>query len=310
MPNPTRKEIFEQAAARLRADFQELVVVPHSGEKGGEAEGLLRNFLAERLPHRFDVGAGFIIDPNDKISQQTDVIIYDALNCPVYRASDRASIYPADNVAAVVEVKSRLDGRELRRAFENIESTKSLAKHPPDPPLHAQTFGCIFAFESDLSRATLLKQYVECIRDFGFLLHPDMLVVLDMGAITITARHPAMDSWNMVTAIEGFGGAQGEGSHFAAAYHDTRSATLDFFFRMLLTSLNTFRPFQDLDPFGALSEKVSELAYLFSHTNETEPKKREELLKRYAREARKYFTQVPGTDEVIHLGAGKDEGER
>jgi hypothetical protein len=51
--------------------------------------------------------AGFIIHHQDRISKQTDVVVYDALNCPVYRTSDYAGIFPADNVAAVVEVKPR-----------------------------------------------------------------------------------------------------------------------------------------------------------------------------------------------------------
>jgi predicted dinucleotide-binding enzyme len=83
------------------------------------------------LPKRFDVGSGFIIDGFDTVSKQTDVIVYDALNCPVYRASEDAAIFPSDNVAAVVEVKSRLDQEQLTSAFENILATKQLAKTLP-----------------------------------------------------------------------------------------------------------------------------------------------------------------------------------
>jgi len=76
------------------------------------------------LPKRFDAGSGLIIDPHDNLSKQTDVIIYDALNCPVYRASERAAIIPSDNVAAIVEVKSRIDKEKLREAFENAYDVK------------------------------------------------------------------------------------------------------------------------------------------------------------------------------------------
>lgn len=87
---------------------------------------MVRIFLKAHLPQRFDVGAGFIIDPLDNVSKQSDVVIYDAYNCPVYRASEEAAIFPSDNVAAVVEVKSRLTRERLHDAFQNIASTKSL----------------------------------------------------------------------------------------------------------------------------------------------------------------------------------------
>jgi hypothetical protein len=108
MQQVTRQQIFAQAAKKLRQDFEELSTVPHAGLKGHEAEEIVRKFLKGHLPKRFDVGSGFVIDPGDNVSKQTDLIIYDALNCPVYRASENAAIIPSDNVASVIEVKSRL----------------------------------------------------------------------------------------------------------------------------------------------------------------------------------------------------------
>lgn len=108
MSKVTREEIFAQAAKKLRQDFEELSTVPHRALKGHEAEQLVKSFLVGHLPRRFGVGAGFIIDPSDTVSSQTDVIVYDAFNCPVYRASEDAGIFPSTNVAAVVEVKVSL----------------------------------------------------------------------------------------------------------------------------------------------------------------------------------------------------------
>src|SRR5689334_6255779 len=134
MPNPTRKSIFEQAAKNLRRDFDELSTVPHNALKGSEAERLVREFLNTHLPKRFCAASGFILDKGDQISRQTDVVVYDALNCPVFRASPDAGIFPSDNVAAVVEVKSRLTKAELRDAFEKIASVKRLSKTAPHLP--------------------------------------------------------------------------------------------------------------------------------------------------------------------------------
>lgn len=305
----TRAEIFAEAAKRLRQDFEELVVIPHRREKGGEAEGLVRKFLEDRLPRRFGVGAGFVIDALDQLTGHNDVIMYDALNCPVYRASSSAAIYPADNVAVVVEVKSRLDGRELRNGFEKIAAVKSLAKRGHAEPLHAQTFGVIFAFESAISAGTVLNHYRKLIEEKGFGHHPDLVVVLDKGALTILANHPALGpQWNIVSSIEGLGGKDAEGSHFAAGWHEIGPGTLDFFFRFLLVSLNTFRPFADFKWADALPTRKVEVAYLFTHTNETDESLRQAALRRYEVEARRLFGLSPATDDVIHLGPPAKEG--
>lgn len=162
MVNPTRQTIFSQAARKLRHDFEELSVVPHSGLKGYQAEKIIRDFLNDHLPKRFSAGAGFIIDPYDNISKQTDVVIYDALNCPVYRASDEAAIFPSSNVAAVVEVKSSLDKERLEEAFNNVLKAKQLVKYrlPESPfPITSQTLGCLFAFSSSLTLDKITEHY-------------------------------------------------------------------------------------------------------------------------------------------------------
>jgi hypothetical protein len=82
VPLPTRAEIFERAAHKLRADFEELANVPHRGEKGSAAERLVRRFLNEHLPRRFAAEGGFIIDSADNVSKQMDVIVYELSTAP------------------------------------------------------------------------------------------------------------------------------------------------------------------------------------------------------------------------------------
>ena len=128
MPKTARQEIFAQASKKLRQDFEELSTVPHSALKGQEAEDIVRKFLKAHIPTRFDVGS----DNVDNISRQTDIIIYDALHCPKYRASETAAIIPSDNVAAVIEVKSALDKSSMEDAFVKIRDV-----NPPYSPAHA-----------------------------------------------------------------------------------------------------------------------------------------------------------------------------
>ena len=83
----TLNEILTAAARKLREDFREIQDCnPHAAERGSEAEEIIRQFLRERLPRRFDVGSRVIVGNDGSVSRQTDVIVYDAMNSPVYRA--------------------------------------------------------------------------------------------------------------------------------------------------------------------------------------------------------------------------------
>ena len=131
MEKPTISALFNDAAKKLRSDFEYIRSSnPHAGEKGTEVEEILRTFFNQHLPQRFRAASGFIIDNENNISGQTDVIIYDALVSPVYRYSDKTLILPVDTVASVVEVKSRLNKGDLEDAYKKIASCKSLKKRP------------------------------------------------------------------------------------------------------------------------------------------------------------------------------------
>ena len=246
MEPPTRKRIFELAAAQLRQDFLTLGVVPDSGARGGEAEQLVRSFLKQHIPRRFDVTSGFILDQRDPVSRQTDVIVYDALNCPTYRASETAAVLPANNVAAVVEVKSTLDASELHDAFDKIESVKSLAKHrgPDDSPLTAQTHGSVFAFKSSVSLDALAETYRKRFITKGIGHHAGVICVLDQGIITPLARLAGLTHWGGIF-WEGMGGHQGEGTHLGVGVHQLGTAPLDAYLRLVLAQLTLFRSFVD-----------------------------------------------------------------
>lgn len=303
MQQVTRQEIFDQAAKKLRQDFSELYTIPHAGLKGGEAEELIRNFLRGHLPKRFDIGSGFIIDGYDKISKQTDVIVYDALNCPVYRASERAAIIPADNVAAVIEVKSRLDKEKLREAFANAQAVKGLSKTtPPNAPvlITCQTLCLLFAFETSLTLGKLAEHYADCIREFSLGRHIDVVFLLDKGLIMLAGKIPegmavqqGMGGWAPLM-LEGFGGAHGEGAHIAVSATEIREGGLDLFLRFLLAHLIHFRGLVGHPGFWLKQgQPQMSLTYLTSITHEKDPKKRDEKLRRYAEQVIAEFGSPP-----------------
>jgi len=290
---PTRDRIFALAAAKLRQDFADLSAVPHRGLKGDEAARLVRTFLNDHLPKRFSAGSGFILDRNEKISKQTDVVVYDALNCPVYRASKEAGIFPADNVAAVVEVKSSIDGGKLAEAFENIAAAKSLAKtNQPETPflVQTQTLGCVFAFESAISIDTLYEHYSKRLVAQGLGHHVDMVLVLD-EAILMLAAKPRGHEWSHCF-FEAGGGPGAEGTHLAAAVLAFGEASLDAFFRFLLAQLIFFRGIVDHPGFGMPGRQMK-LSYLGSISMETDPERKRAKLAEYREEVLREFRERP-----------------
>ena len=296
----TRQSIFENAARKLRQDFQELGSVTHAASKGAEAERLIRKFLGEHLPKRFGVGAGFVIDPNERISRQTDVIIFDALNCPTYRESEDAAIFPSDNVAGAIEVKSRLDSKEFEDAFRKIAALKSLAKTKiPETipgPVSTQTYGCIFAFESSITMKKISELYFDLTREHGLGRHPDLIGILDRGVITLTAKMRGMSDWVTMLVMEGAGGSQGEGSHIGISCHEIGDQTLDYFLRLLITALSNFRQWVYNPGFEwnkTPSEGQAMIRYLTSITMEKDPEKRDLILRKYQEQVELEFSKRP-----------------
>ena len=293
MQKVTRQTIFSKATEQLRADFEELKAsVPHAGTKGSEGEVLVREFLNSHLPQRFKAGAGFIIDHKDNVSKQTDVVIYDALNCPVYRSSEFGSIFPADNVAAIVEVKASLTKQTLEEAAENIAEAKSLHKTPvPDLPflVQTQTMGCVVAFESPLTLLKLVDHLENSIRTRGGLgRHIDIIAVLDVGFLSVVAQPAGLPGWGP-TYFEGSGGEAGEGAHLGIGAMPSGKGTIDAFLRFLLPHLTHFRPIVDHPGFKWPSSGDTIIRYLGSITSESDPQKRKEKLAAYRKQVEKQF---------------------
>jgi hypothetical protein len=300
MSQVTRQEIFAQAAKKLRQDFAELSTVPHAGLKGEQAEQLVRKFLQRHLPKRFDVAGGIIIDARDNWSKQVDVIIYDALHCPVYRASDTAAIIPSDNAAAIVEVKSRLDKERMREAFENTKSVKALEKTTQMAVpflMTCQTMSVLFAFETPLTLKTLLDHYCELVAQYGLGRHIDMVMVLDRGVITLAGK---VQNGEWATLLwEASGAALGEGAHIAGTMVEVGENSLDLFLRNLLGHLVHFRALSGHPGFNWMTGgqmPQMRLHYLTSITHERDPVLRDQNLRKYADEVDAEFASHPAPE--------------
>jgi len=250
-------EIISSAAQQLRKDFAEIQKCnPHAGERGSEAEDILKRFLREKLPRRFDVASGIVIGSDNQTSRQTDVIIYDAMNSPVYRTGSRLQILPRDNVASVIEVKSKLNKKELKDAAAKIAVVKALKATPicgADQPvtfsdiITTHVLGCVFAFDSYTSMEALTENLKDINSERDSSLWIDMVVVLDKGYTGYGLKPIFQEDF-----VGWLGGSLDEDFMIPPLYVHLLQAemgerTLNHFFMRLMSHLAFFRKISGVD---------------------------------------------------------------
>lgn len=244
--NPTRETIFQDAARRMRAEFEDARRnVPHRGVAGGEGEAIVRNFLEKHLPGRYGVTSGFIIDRADRVSSHQDVIAYDALNCPVYRTSEQGMIIPNDNVAALFEVKFTLTTTLLEQAIDKIHEAKTLAKtrtpaERQDRPEQTDTYGVVFGFECNLNHDVVIDRWHGRLSPQNPLHRScNMIVVLDRGIWTTVTQVPGLGVGPTLLDVVSL--AAPVGTRLGITYLEYGDRTLDAMMRLLLAHLTFFR---------------------------------------------------------------------
>jgi hypothetical protein len=118
--------LFNSIERTLLSKYSESSFIKHSGDKGENREEFLRDFLSENLPKKFGVAKGEIITNDGIHSHSADIIIYDAINCPLL-FSGKTKILPIEGVYGIIEVKSGLSKEELVIDCNKIAKFKSLA---------------------------------------------------------------------------------------------------------------------------------------------------------------------------------------
>jgi hypothetical protein len=90
------RNIFKEISEQLLSEFRKTAEVNHSGGKGDLREDAFRDFLHDYLPKKYATGQGEIITPENRMSGQLDIIIYDPMHCPRLIKSNSHSVYPIE----------------------------------------------------------------------------------------------------------------------------------------------------------------------------------------------------------------------
>lgn len=191
--------VLEAARDQLWLDFKLSKTFDHRGIRGTERERALRRFFETRLPPRFGVTTGELIDSGDRRSKQLDLIIYDKSIAQPVLGGDSADLLPCEAVYAVVEVKSVLTAAEAKGC---VEAAARIHKLRPGgmrfigaredgaaaQPGEYRCMYMVFAYGSNLGEVNWLQNEYsrfeeECISAKVSVSSIDRVVVLDRGLV-------------------------------------------------------------------------------------------------------------------------------
>lgn len=127
-----KNQLYSLLAAKqstLAAFLGESGAIPHPTGNGDNSEGSWKKFFKEILPGKYGVDKGYVIDYEGKVSEQIDLIIYDALYSPFVLVSNTGEKFiPAEAIYAIVEVKPNIDKANIEYANKKIQSVKELKR--------------------------------------------------------------------------------------------------------------------------------------------------------------------------------------
>ncbi|PEC48933.1 DUF6602 domain-containing protein [Bacillus sp. AFS096315] len=101
----------------------------HSGLKGTELEKeVIKQFFNARYPFLEACGGQIISTDDNGKREQTDVILYDPLNTPIFYDGGDVRVLPLEGVLGTAEVKTSLSSDDLRDAIKNSQAIKKIPK--------------------------------------------------------------------------------------------------------------------------------------------------------------------------------------
>ena len=125
-------QALRNQADRIASEIEDSNLFTHMGDRGTVRERIVANFLRPFLPACYGLGGGEVFSADGAQSAQIDIVIYDAIFSTILFRNEDKSLFPAESVFGSIEVKSNLNGNELRTSIENVVSLKRLTRSDSD----------------------------------------------------------------------------------------------------------------------------------------------------------------------------------
>ncbi len=121
-------QALRNAAQRIASQVEDSKLFTRPVEIGTFRESVVEEFLRPFLPSCYGLGAGQVFAADGSVSDQIDIVVFDAVFSNVLFRDKTSSLFPCESVYGTIEVKSQLDGNEMERAFQNVASVKALPR--------------------------------------------------------------------------------------------------------------------------------------------------------------------------------------
>lgn len=119
------KSIMETKQAILCSNLN--ILLAHPVTKGDHCESAWIDFFRSFLPNKYAIDKGFVFDSRGAISEQIDIIIYDALYAPLVFGTEAGEKFvTAESVYAVFDSKPKIEKETLEYTDKKIKSVTSL----------------------------------------------------------------------------------------------------------------------------------------------------------------------------------------
>jgi hypothetical protein len=140
--------------------------IPHAETRGKIREILFSELLRPLLPPNIGIGTGQVIDRLGNMSTQMDFILFDRSIAPPLMIDSTLGLYPLDCSLYVIEIKTKLNKKELWRSHKNALQLQKLVYSEHHCKPFPWTRYLLFAFDSDLAKMTDRNKHIlrECRR--------------------------------------------------------------------------------------------------------------------------------------------------
>ncbi len=205
MKRPIRKPsaifstVIAQAREEVVLDAKKAGQFEHSGIRGDERAGGLKQFLSSHLPAAFGIAKGEAIDYGDRRTGQLDLFIFDKVGSSPLSVQSENVLIPCESLYVVIEVKSVLSQKELDTCYEAASKVRALRPFKKEF-ISSRTGGIgaedggsrclyiVFAYTTNLSATDWMKKEHQRVQAAATAANAgldvvDLVVVLDRGLI-------------------------------------------------------------------------------------------------------------------------------
>lgn len=123
------RQYFKSKSAQLLA-LSEQAVCEHNGLKGSHREDLIKIYLNDIIPKRYEIGQGMVYGQFNR-SNETDIVLWDAFNFPNLKMNGH-SMFFAESVNAVIEVKTNYNSESEENVSQKSKTVKQIMRQPRD----------------------------------------------------------------------------------------------------------------------------------------------------------------------------------